>query len=100
VLVDTLDKSGPSLCQLATGLTLARWVVEAHELGLTIALAGRLTADDLVIVRDAGADIAGIRGAACDGARTDRISAEKVRRLQSSTSALFVTRDRAARPLK
>jgi len=82
VLIDTLDKSGPSLCQLATGLTLTRWVVEAHEVGLTIALAGRLSGDDLAIVRDAGADIAGVRGAACDGGRTDRISVEKVRRLQ------------------
>jgi uncharacterized protein (UPF0264 family) len=88
VLIDTVDKSGPGLCQLATPLTLARWAAEAHALGLTIALAGRLTADDLPIVRDAGADIAGVRGAACDGGRTDRISAEKVRRLQLSTSAL------------
>jgi uncharacterized protein (UPF0264 family) len=89
VLVDTADKSGPSLCQLATPLTMARWVGEAHDLGLTIALAGKLTADDLPIVRDAGADIAGVRGAACDGGRTDRVSVDKVRRLHlASASAL------------
>jgi (5-formylfuran-3-yl)methyl phosphate synthase len=92
VLVDTVDKSGPSLCQLATPLTLGRWVAEAHDLGLNVALAGKLTADDLPIVRDAGADIAGVRGAACDGGRTDRISAEAVRRLQlANASALTRT---------
>jgi hypothetical protein len=46
-----------------------------------VALAGKLQADDLAFVRDAGADIAGVRGAACDGARTGRVSAEKVRQL-------------------
>jgi (5-formylfuran-3-yl)methyl phosphate synthase len=81
LLVDTMDKSGPALCQLATPLTLARWVAEAHDVGLTIALAGKLTAEDLPIVRDAGADIAGVRGAACDEGRAGRVSAERVRAL-------------------
>ena len=57
---------------------LARWVGAAHDAGLLVAVAGRLTADDLAIVRDAGADIAGVRGAACEGGRTGRVSAEKV----------------------
>jgi (5-formylfuran-3-yl)methyl phosphate synthase len=87
-LVDTLDKSGAGLCQLATPLTLARWVSEAHDLGLTIALAGKLTVDDLPIVRDAGADIAGVRGAACDGGRTGRVSADKIQQLQLACVSL------------
>jgi uncharacterized protein (UPF0264 family) len=45
---------------------------------LLVALAGKLTADDLAFVRDAGADIAGVRGAACDGGRTGRVSSDKV----------------------
>src|SRR6185369_1368954 len=84
VLVDTMDKSGPSLCQLAAPLTLSRWVADAHDLGLTIALAGKLTAEDLAVVRDAGADIAGVRGAACDDGRTGRVSAERVRGLRDA----------------
>jgi uncharacterized protein (UPF0264 family) len=87
VLVDTFDKSGPRLCQLATPLTLARWVGEAHDLGLTIALAGKLTAADLPIVRDAGADIAGVRGAACVTGRTGRVSADRVRELSQLADA-------------
>jgi (5-formylfuran-3-yl)methyl phosphate synthase len=89
VLVDTWDKSGPSLCQLASPLTLSRWVAEAHDLGLTIALAGRLTAGDLTVVREAGADIAGVRGAACDDGRTGRVSADRVRLLVDGVVQAF-----------
>ena len=78
VLLDTADKSGPGLCELMTPAALARWVAEAHEAGLLVALAGKLTAEDLAFVRDAGADIAGVRGAACEGGRADRVSADKV----------------------
>jgi (5-formylfuran-3-yl)methyl phosphate synthase len=81
VLVDTMDKAGPGLCHLATPLTVARWVADAHDVGLTVALAGRLTAEELAIVRDAGADVAGVRGAACVGGRAGRVSADRVREL-------------------
>jgi uncharacterized protein (UPF0264 family) len=62
---------------------LAAWVSEAREAGLMVALAGQLTADDLPYARDAGADIAGVRGAACDGGRAGRVSADKVRMLHA-----------------
>jgi len=78
VLLDTADKSGPGLRGLMTPTALARWVAEAHDAGLLVAVAGKLTADDLAFVRDAGADIAGVRGAACDGGRTGRLSSDKV----------------------
>jgi (5-formylfuran-3-yl)methyl phosphate synthase len=83
VLLDTADKSGPGLGELVTPTALARWVADAHRTGLLVALAGKLTADDLAFVRDTGADIAGVRGAACDNGRTGRVSAEKVRRLRT-----------------
>jgi uncharacterized protein (UPF0264 family) len=78
LLLDTSDKSGPGLRELMTAVALARWVARAHEAGLLVALAGKLTADDLAFVRDAGADIAGVRGAACEGGRTGRVSSERV----------------------
>lgn len=81
VLVDTANKRGPGLRQLVTPATLSRWVAAAHDAGLFIAAAGRLTADDLAFVRDSGADIAGVRGAACEGGRTGRVSTGKVRLL-------------------
>jgi uncharacterized protein (UPF0264 family) len=83
VLLDTADKGGPGLRERVAPLALAAWVAEAHALGLLVALAGRLTADDLSFVRDAGADIAGVRGAACDGGRTGRINPDRVRLLRA-----------------
>jgi uncharacterized protein (UPF0264 family) len=78
VLLDTADKSGAGLRALMTPAVLGRWVAEAHDAGLLVALAGRLTAEDLAFVRDADADIAGVRGAACEGGRNGRVSTEKV----------------------
>jgi len=86
VLLDTADKLGPGLRALVEPRALAAWVSEAHDGGLLVALAGRLTADDLTFVRDTGADIAGVRGAACDGGRTGRVTADRVRLLTSVVS--------------
>jgi uncharacterized protein (UPF0264 family) len=81
VLLDTSDKMGPALFRLLSEATIARWVETAHAAGLMVALAGRLTADDLPRAAALGADIAGVRGAACLGGRSGRVSAEKVRTL-------------------
>ena len=83
LLLDTADKSGPGLRELVTPNALAAWVAVAHGTGLLVALAGKLTADDLTYVRNAGADIAGVRGAACNGGRTGRVTADKVRLLRA-----------------
>ena len=64
-----------------TPTALASWVAAVHDAGLRAALAGQLTLDDLEFVKDAGADIAGVRGAACEGERTGRVAAERVRLL-------------------
>jgi len=82
VLLDTADKDGPGLRDLLSPRALAAWVAQAHDARLLVALAGRLQIDDLGFVRDAGADIAGVRGAACEGGRTGRVTAAKVRALR------------------
>ena len=84
LLLDTADKSGPGLRDLMEAAALAAFVSSVREAGLFVALAGRLTAGDLPFVRDAGADIAGVRGAACDGGRGGQVSADRVRQLQQS----------------
>jgi uncharacterized protein (UPF0264 family) len=81
VLLDTADKHGPGLRGLMPLATLRSWVSAARDGGLLVAVAGKLTAGDLGYVSDAGADIAGVRGAACDYGRTSRIAVEKVSRL-------------------
>jgi uncharacterized protein (UPF0264 family) len=83
VLLDTADKNGPGLRALIELRAITAWVAHAHDCGLLVALAGKLTADDLPFVRDAGADIAGVRGAACDGGRAGCVSADRVRLLRA-----------------
>ena len=83
VLLDTANKRGPRLTQLATLAWLTEWTAQAHRRSLSVALAGRLRAEDLPIVRRCGADVAGVRGAACEGGRNGRIVAEAVRGLRS-----------------
>jgi uncharacterized protein (UPF0264 family) len=83
LLIDTADKGGAGLRALVAPRVLAAWVSQAQDAGLIVALAGKLTADDLPFARDAGAEIAGVRGAACDGGRTGRVSAERVRILRA-----------------
>jgi len=82
LLIDTADKSGPALRELIAAKTLAGWITEVHSAGLFVALAGKLTAEDLIFAADAGADIAGVRGAACEGGRTGSVAVEKVRQLR------------------
>jgi uncharacterized protein (UPF0264 family) len=88
VLLDTADKSGPRLTDLVTPSWLAEWVGRAHQAGLLAAVAGRLRAGDMPAARRAGADIAGVRGAACEGGRNGQVSARHVRDLSVSCRPL------------
>ena len=88
VLIDTTDKGGPGLRSLIATDVLTAWVAAAHDAGLIVSVAGKLTSDDLAWARDCGADIAGIRGAACIDGRTSRIAVENVRLLRALTSSL------------
>jgi len=83
VLLDTASKSGASLRDLVTSAWLRTWVADAQKAGLSAALAGKLTADDVTFVHDACPDIIGIRGAACDDGRLGVVSADKVRQLRN-----------------
>ena len=82
VLLDTAAKDGPGLLDGMPRDALAAWIVEARQAGLLVALAGRLTLGALPIVRTLGADVVGVRGAACEGGRTGRVSAARVRALR------------------
>jgi uncharacterized protein (UPF0264 family) len=73
-----------------TTSALTAWVRHAHEAGLTAAVAGKLTVDDLKWVYECGADIVGVRGAACETGRTSRVDAEKVRLLRAAATLTLV----------
>ena len=91
LLLDTADKHGPGLRGLVTPTALTAWVTEVHDAGLLVALAGQLTAADLSFVRDAGADIVGVRGAACEGGRNGRVAERLVRQLAEAVRGSSAT---------
>ena len=83
-LLDTAVKDGRGLFEWFTPTALATLIGEGHAAGLEMALAGALRAEDLSRVRAAGADIAGVRAAACrDGRRTAPLDAERIGRLRA-----------------
>jgi uncharacterized protein (UPF0264 family) len=82
ILFDTADKDGPGLSRLISPGQLDRWIGQAHDAALLVAVAGRLSADDFDWLVPLGADIAGVRGAACDAGRASRISAARVTMLR------------------
>jgi (5-formylfuran-3-yl)methyl phosphate synthase len=87
-LLDTAVKDGRGLLEWLSPATLTALVADAHAAGLEIALAGALRAEDLPLIRDTGADIAGVRSAAChDGERTGHLDAERVRALRRYATA-------------
>jgi uncharacterized protein (UPF0264 family) len=82
-MIDTAVKDGKNLFAFLTRNQLESFVNAAHDLGLKAALAGSLKKEDLPAIYALGADIAGVRGAACThGNRVDgRITRETVREL-------------------
>jgi len=86
ILLDTANKQGPGLTGLLSHERLHAWVRTAREARFIVALAGKLTADDVAPVSETGADIIGIRGAACDTGRTGQIVAGRVRALTTAVA--------------
>ena len=79
-MIDTAVKDGKNLFAFLTADQLRRFVSIAHAYGLKTALAGSLGKKDLSTVYALGADIIGLRGAACtSGDRVNgRITRENV----------------------
>src|SRR5207247_339441 len=77
VLLDTATKRAP-LFAVESPAGVAAWVAAAHAAGLFAALAGGLSGPDLARARSLGADVVGVRGAACVGGRTGRVSRARV----------------------
>lgn len=82
-MLDTAVKDGKRLFDFLTNEQLSEFVGLAHKKGLGAALAGSLRKQDLPAIYNSGADIAGVRGAACSNSNrvTGHITKEKVREL-------------------
>ncbi len=85
VLLDTAYKDRP-LFALAPRDQVAALVDAVHVAGMFVALAGSLTEPDFGTARELGADVVGVRGAACVGGRTGRVSPARVARLRALAS--------------
>jgi (5-formylfuran-3-yl)methyl phosphate synthase len=90
VLVDTVRKDGAGLFRCLGRAALGSLVREARARSLMVALAGRISVEDLSFAYEAGAEIAGVRGAACEGGREGAVRAERVRELVEARDRLHV----------
>jgi uncharacterized protein (UPF0264 family) len=87
-LLDTAVKDGRGLLDWLSPDALTSLVADAHAAGLEMALAGALRAEDLPVVAATGADIAGVRSAACcDDRRSGPLKAARVRALRAACAA-------------
>ena len=87
-LLDTAIKDGRGLLDFLSPDALASLVDEAHAAGLQLALAGALRAEDLPMLAATGADIAGVRSAACgDDRRSGPLEPARVRALRAACAA-------------
>ena len=71
-MLDTAIKDGKTLFDFLTVEKLAKFVELSHDFGLEVALAGSLRKEDLPAVYFLGADVAGLRGAACTNSDRSR----------------------------
>ena len=85
VLIDTWDKSGGRLVDHLSTEQLETVRATTREAGLLLALAGRVSVEDLSEVAAIGPDLVAVRSAACrDGRRDLEVEAGRVRELVES----------------
>jgi uncharacterized protein (UPF0264 family) len=92
VLMDTVRKDGAGLFRCLGRAALGSLVRDARTRSLMVALAGRISIEDLSFAYEAGAEIVGVRGAACEHGREGRVLESRVRELVSARDHLRVHR--------
>ena len=87
-LIDTATKDGRTLFQCLPEDVITRFIQQCHDRGLFCGLAGSLQQEDLTRALALGADIVGVRTAACEGGqRSGSISTTLVKRLKVSLTS-------------
>jgi len=79
LMLDTSDKHGGSLFDRVERAELQAFVTTVQASGRLAGLAGALRVTELDAIRELAPDFAGFRSAVCDGARTGRLDAVKLR---------------------
>jgi (5-formylfuran-3-yl)methyl phosphate synthase len=81
-LLDTAVKDGHTLFDYINSQAVRALVEQAHAAGLLFGIAGALRERDLLLARDLGVDVVGIRTAACrNSERAGPLEAARVRQL-------------------
>lgn len=88
VLLDTFFKDGVSTFDALEQEAIEGFLAAARAAGLSSGLAGSLRPSDFGRAAQLGADIIGVRGAACDGGRNGSVSADRVRELSRTLAGI------------
>jgi len=86
LLIDTFVKDGKRLPDWLSPMQLQTFASECHRHQLLLALAGQISPADFAVLREVGADVIAVRGAACDSA--DRLQAVSEQRVRALVEAL------------
>ncbi len=86
LLIDTFDKSQGNLWSALDATRLHHLVERAGELGIRVALAGSIGLAAIPRALELCPAWLAVRGAACEGSRTGKVSADRVRGLQQAIS--------------
>jgi uncharacterized protein (UPF0264 family) len=97
LLIDTADKSGPDLLQACPWADLEAWVAAARNVGMAVALAGRLRLDAIPGVARLRPDVVALRSAVCLNHRLGPVDATLVRRAVAAVGLLEKPSDGTAR---
>ncbi|MBP0588485.1 (5-formylfuran-3-yl)methyl phosphate synthase [Paraburkholderia sp. LEh10] len=98
VMVDTASKKRGNLFQCVPLAALDSMVQIARVHDVMPGLAGALLSKHVPLIRALGPEIAGFRTALCDGSRTGRLNADRVRDLRAQLSGRAAIADPAAAP--
>jgi uncharacterized protein (UPF0264 family) len=96
VMVDTADKRAGSLFDCVAFETLRALRQRVHAAGARVGLAGALRFEHVARLRELDPDIAGFRGALCDGDRTGTLDPAKVGALRAALCAHGAAQARSA----
>jgi uncharacterized protein (UPF0264 family) len=88
LLLDTFTKDGRNLLDFLPSDFLGAWIDGVRTEGLLAAVAGSLEASHVPLVQRMGADVFGVRGAACVGGRSGQVDAARVRALKQACAEL------------
>ena len=86
VLLDTAGKGSGTLLQLWSVEQITEFATRGRAAGLLVALGGSLALADISIAVSTGADIIGVRGAACVGGRNGSVDRERVSALRAAVA--------------